>query len=139
MPYIHQRTIQFRDTDAAGVVYFANVLSLCHEAYEASLAAANIDLRSFFGGATIAIPITQASVNFFKPMFCGDRLQIHLTPSAISAEKFSIAYQIFAADSLEKRLATAVTEHVCIDAITRRKQALAPEMQQWLQQWHEAN
>ncbi|MBD2021122.1 1,4-dihydroxy-2-naphthoyl-CoA hydrolase, partial [Leptolyngbya sp. FACHB-36] len=46
MPFVYSRTVRFSDTDAAGVVYFASALSICHEAYEASLAAVGVDLRS---------------------------------------------------------------------------------------------
>ena len=48
MPFEYPRTIRFADTDAAGVVYFAQILSICHEAYEASLQASGIELRQFF-------------------------------------------------------------------------------------------
>ena len=41
MPFTYERTIRLGDTDAAGIMFFANYLVLCHEAYEASLAAAN--------------------------------------------------------------------------------------------------
>ena len=42
MPFVYHRTIRFADTDAAGVVFFPNYLTICHEAYEESLAAAGI-------------------------------------------------------------------------------------------------
>ncbi|MDJ0549913.1 MAG: 1,4-dihydroxy-2-naphthoyl-CoA hydrolase, partial [Microcystis aeruginosa] len=32
----YERLIYLADTDAAGVVYFAHLLSICHEAYEFS-------------------------------------------------------------------------------------------------------
>lgn len=136
MSFIYSRTIQFRDTDAAGVVYFANILSICHEAYEASLIASQIELRSFFGNVAIAIPITHASADFLAPMFCGDRIEVYLTPALIREQKFRISYQILAVDSLDRILAKAVTEHVCIDRTTRRQQILPPEMQQWMQQFN---
>lgn len=138
MPFVYPRMIQFRDTDAAGVVYFANVLSICHEAYEASLIAAGIELRSFFSTAAIAIPITSARVDFFKPMFCGDRIEVQLTPIAITEQKFSVAYQI-AANSSESPLAKAVTEHLCIDRTTRRRQPLTAEVQHWLQLFNDTD
>ena len=34
MAFAYYYTVRFQDTDAAGVVYFANVLRICHEAYE---------------------------------------------------------------------------------------------------------
>jgi len=36
MPFTYSRTVHFADTDAAGVVFFANFLAICHEAYEES-------------------------------------------------------------------------------------------------------
>lgn len=47
MPFTYNRTVRFQDTDAAGVVYFANVLGICHEAYEESLEASSINLKDF--------------------------------------------------------------------------------------------
>ena len=46
MPFEYQRTVHFADTDAAGVVFFANYLAICHEAYEESLGAAGIGLAA---------------------------------------------------------------------------------------------
>jgi 1,4-dihydroxy-2-naphthoyl-CoA hydrolase len=132
MPFTHNRTVRFQDTDAAGVVYFANVLSICHEAYEASLAASGINLKSFFNNPTAAIPIIHASVDFLRPMFCGDNLLIHLTPQQLGENKFEIAYQIVEASSSEQQLAKAITKHVCINPITRTRTQLPEAITQWL-------
>jgi 1,4-dihydroxy-2-naphthoyl-CoA hydrolase len=132
MPFSHNRTVRFQDTDAAGVVYFANVLSICHEAYEASLAASGINLKSFFNNPTAAIPIIHASVDFLRPMFCGDKLLIHLTPQQLGENKFEIAYQIVAASSSEQQLAKAITRHVCINPITRTRTQLPEAITHWL-------
>jgi 1,4-dihydroxy-2-naphthoyl-CoA hydrolase len=132
MPFTHNRTVRFQDTDAAGVVYFANVLSICHEAYEASLAASGINLKSFFNNPTPAIPIIHASVDFLRPMFCGDKLLIHLTPQQLGENKFEIAYQIVEASSSEQQLAKAITKHVCINPITRTRTQLPEAITHWL-------
>jgi 1,4-dihydroxy-2-naphthoyl-CoA hydrolase len=132
MAFTHNRTVRFQDTDAAGVVYFANVLSICHEAYEASLAASGINLKSFFNNPTAAIPIIHASVDFLRPMFCGDKLLIHLTPQQLAENKFEIAYQIVEASSSEQQLAKAITRHVCINPITRTRTQLPEAITHWL-------
>lgn len=134
MPFVYQRTVRFSDTDAAGVVYFANVLSLCHEAYEASLAAAGIDLKVFFSGVDVAMPIAHASVDFFRPMACGDRLEIHLIPSFLQDSEFEIAYDVFLEKQLGQTLSKAYTHHVCIDPATRKRRSLPVEVNQWLLQ-----
>jgi 1,4-dihydroxy-2-naphthoyl-CoA hydrolase len=135
MPFIYARTVRFQDTDAAGVVYFANVLSMCHEAYEASLAASGVDLKQFFGRGAIAIPIVHASVDLRQPMFCGEQHSIHLTPTQLSPSKFSIQYAIFAADPTTQQVCQAATIHIAIQAQKRTRAALPPEIVKWLQCW----
>lgn len=133
--FIYDRTIYFRDTDAAGVVYFANGLSICHEAYEASLAASGIELQSFFRDSAIAVPITHASIDFFKPMFCGDLIVVSLVKTLLSPESFQIEYQLFFdIESVEKKaIAKALTKHVCIDPTTRKRCNLSQELQKWIE------
>ena len=133
-PFIYDRTIHFRDTDAAGVVYFANGLSICHEAYETSLAASRIELQSFFRGGAIAVPITHASIDFFKPMFCGDQIAVSLVKTLLSPDSFQIEYQLFFnLESDEKKaIANALTKHVCIDPSTRKRCNLSQNLMEWL-------
>lgn len=126
----YDRTIRFQDTDAAGVVYFANVLSMCHEAYEQSLIDAGIEVRSFFGRGEIAVPIVHASVDFFKPMMCGDRVSIRLISQQLNESEFEIQYEILK----DKTVGKALTRHVCIDFQTRTRKSLPPELMYWLEQ-----
>lgn len=131
MPFTYKRFVRFSDTDAAGVVYFANVLSICHEAYEASLIAANINLKTFFSNPGAAIPIVRADINFFRPLFCGDEINITLQPQQLSSDRFEIVYQVLGLN--EQSIAKATTWHVCINPTNRTKQELSTEMLSWLQ------
>jgi 1,4-dihydroxy-2-naphthoyl-CoA hydrolase len=134
MSYVYQRTIRLQDTDAAGVVYFANLLSICHEAYEASLIAAGIDLRAFFH-SDLAIPIVHAEIDYFQPLFCGETYQITVIPVVLGdqlprpRDKFKIQYDLRQAEQLVGR---ASTVHLCIDAASRSRQPLPPAIEQWL-------
>ncbi|MBE9209096.1 acyl-CoA thioesterase [Nostoc sp. LEGE 06077] len=130
MSFIYKRTVRFVDTDAAGVVYFANVLSICHEAYEASLEAAGINIKAFFTKPSVAFPIVHVNVDFFRPMYCGDELNVSLIPQKLSADKFEIAYEISITEVLVTK---AITRHVCIDVNSRSKQELSDEIMQWLE------
>lgn len=132
MPYY--RTIRLVDTDAAGVVYFAAGLSICHEAYEASLEKAYINLRSFFSNLDVAIPIVHAQIDFFRPLFCGDELEIHLSPRQLSDSEFEIEYQILKISPETEKVIRAITRHVCINPTDRRRSSLPEEMVQWLTQ-----
>lgn len=129
MAFIYDRTIHFSETDAAGVVYFANVLTLCHEAYEALLVEGGIDLRSFFSAQEIAVPIVHAEVDFLKPMFCGDHITIELTPNLLKPSEFEIRYHL---SQESKLVGTALTRHVCISTETRSRIELSANLRQWL-------
>lgn len=133
MLFTYKRTVRFQDTDAAGVVYFANVLSMCHEAYESSLAGSGIDLKAFFSDRTVAIPIVHATVDFMRPMFCGDNLLIQVKPQPLSDNELEISYEIIAT-STQQQLAKAITRHVCINPITRTRTQLPETIIQWLRQ-----
>jgi len=135
MPFSYTRTVRFQDTDAAGVVYFANVLAMCHEAYEASLAASDINLKVFFSNPDRVIPIVHASVDFYRPMFPGDRLIIQVKPKQIADDEFEIAYQVFSEVVADKSAAKALTKHVCIDVVTRTRKQLSQELVQWIKQF----
>ncbi|OUL18505.1 1,4-dihydroxy-2-naphthoyl-CoA hydrolase [Nostoc sp. RF31YmG] len=130
MPFTYNRSVRFQDTDAAGVVYFANILGICHEAYEESLEAVGIDLKAFFSNPSVAFPIVHANVDFLRPIFCGDKLLVSLMPQKLGGEKFEIAYEIFIAEVI---VAKAITRHVCIDAASRSKQELPVEIVNWLE------
>ncbi len=135
MSFTYHRTIRFQDTDAAGVVYFTNVLAICHEAYEASLSASGIRLRPFFNNSEFALPIVHASVDFFRPAFCGDRQIIHVTPKLLSPESFEIAYKTLAETELDRPCSHAITRHVCIHPMNRTRQPLPEEVKIWLKYW----
>ena len=133
MPFIYNRTIRFQDTDAAGVVYFANVLAICHEAYEESLTVSNINLQLFFRNNDFAIPIVHATVDFLRPMFCGDRISINLSPKQLTPQKFEINYQFITLEN--EIISKAITKHICIEPNTRTRKELPSEMIHWLQKW----
>jgi 1,4-dihydroxy-2-naphthoyl-CoA hydrolase len=135
-------TIQFRDTDAAGVVYFASIISICHTAYEASLIRSGIDLKLFVNNPEFAVPISHVSADFFRPLFCGDRITIQLATASINSCKFEIKYQILSTDTESKIdidppavSATAVTRHVVINPRTRKRQELPQALADWLVEW----
>ncbi|BAZ86947.1 acyl-CoA thioesterase [Dolichospermum compactum] len=129
MAFTYYYTVRFQDTDAAGVVYFANILRICHEAYEVSLAASSINLKSFFTNPSVVFPIVHTNVDFLRPMYCGDNLMISLLAEKIGLDKFEITYEIIIDEVM---VAKAITRHVCIDASSKMKQELPDYINNWL-------
>lgn len=135
MGFTVTHTVRFQETDAAGVVYFANGLTICHGAYEASLAAVGMNLTEFFGPGQLAYPIVQATIDFRRPMRCGDRLEISLQPQRLDDSSFDVRYRLTLQPQSEKPAAEALTRHVCVATQARQRHPLPPAMETWLQRW----
>jgi 1,4-dihydroxy-2-naphthoyl-CoA hydrolase len=133
MVFNYARTVHFPDTDAAGVVFFARYLFICHEAYEESLAAAGIPLATFFSDHGVVIPIANSEATYLRPLVCGDKLRVEVTPSRLSVNSFALDYVIWKTGTADKRAAVARTEHVCISSTTRERLPLPAALTAWLE------
>ena len=132
MPFSHLRTVRLADTDAAGVVFFARTLALCHEAYEESLAAAGLDLNDFLGRADLVVPISRSEADYQRPLRVGDKLRISVTPSPLSENAFAVRYEIVKLGAAEKLAARVRTEHVCTSIAKRARAPLPPALAAWV-------
>ncbi|MCX6937809.1 MAG: thioesterase family protein [Verrucomicrobia bacterium] len=133
MAFSYARTIHFPDTDAAGVVFFARYLSICHEAYEEALAAAGIPLATFFADHGVVIPIAKSEASYLRPLLCGDKIRVDLTATRLTENSFALDYVLWKTGTADKRAAVARTEHVCISSTTRERQPLPPAISAWLE------
>lgn len=132
MPFTYAKTVHFGDTDAAGVVFFANYLVFCHEAYEEALQAAGINLRTFFAESGVVVPISKSEAAYLRPLSCGDAVTVTVTPRALSEDSFEIAYEIHRQGPPSKCAARVRTEHVCIDPATRSRMRLPDALAGWI-------
>jgi 1,4-dihydroxy-2-naphthoyl-CoA hydrolase len=133
MVFNYSRRVYLGDTDAAGVVYFAKGMEICHDAYEESLALAGVSLQQILQAGKIILPITHAEIDFLRPLFCGDQLQVSLVADLINQSEFAIAYQIYNANNLDKVLVQAKTQHVCINPEIKKRVDLPFILLAWLE------
>jgi len=139
MPFSHARTVRFADTDAAGVVFFARYLAICHETYEEALAIAGLPLARFFADTGLIVPIAKSEASYLRPLVCGDCLRIEVVPARLSEHSFALAFTLWkivpgheGSPATEKRAAVARTEHVCIEARTRERAPLPTALAAWV-------
>ncbi len=134
-PFDHPRTIHFSDTDAAGVVFFARYYSICHEAYEESLAASGIQLSDFFKSSGTVIPITASQARYRRPLACGDRILVSVLPRRLSENSFAIDYELKKQGPHGKLVAQLSTEHVCISADSRGRVPIPELISNWIEKY----
>lgn len=132
MSFVHQRTIRLADTDAAGVVYFARTLSICHEAYEESLAAAGVHLGDLLGKNDVIVPIAKSEAEYLRPLKAGDKIRISVTPEPLTEHSFATRFEIYRLGQPEKLAARVRTEHVCTSPSKRARTELPPGLTKWV-------
>ena len=132
MTFAYHRTVHFPDTDAAGVVFFANYLAICHEAYEESLHAAGIELKAFFSDTGVIVPVAKSEAEYLRPLACGDKLKVSVTPALLSENSFEIRYEITRLGAGEKVAARVRTEHVCTSHQMKGRVPLPPALAAWV-------
>jgi len=133
VPFTYERTIHFPDTDAAGVVFFANYLAICHEAYEEALAAAGLPVRSFFSDQGIMIPVSKSSADYLRALYCGDRVRVSVAPTLLSEDSYAIEYDLVRLRPREKLAGHVRTAHVCISSATRERTNLPAALRTWIE------
>jgi 1,4-dihydroxy-2-naphthoyl-CoA hydrolase len=128
------RSVRFGETDAAGVVHFAHLLRWCHEAYEESLERFGVPAAAVFptpgNPPAVALPIVHCQADFLRPLVCGDPLAIRLEPRALDSCSFELRYSFH---SGEAAVATALTRHLAIEALSRRRCPLPEPIRRWLE------
>lgn len=132
MPFAYHRTVHFPDTDAAGVVFFANYLVICHEAYEEALEAAGIQLKSFFSETGVVVPVSKSEADYLRPLACGDKLTVSVTPKLLSENSFEIRYEITRLGGGKKLAARVRTEHVCTSQLKKERVPLPAALVAWV-------
>ena len=132
MAFSYQRTIHFSDTDAAGVVFFANYLVICHEAYEEALGAAGIELKTFFADTGVVVPITKSEAEYLRPLACGEKIRVSVHPESLTEATYAVRYEVARLGPVEKLAARVRTEHGCIATQSRERRPLPPPLAAWV-------
>ena len=131
MPFVYHCTVRLADTDAAGVVFFARTLGICHEAYEEALTVAGVQLTDLLGASGIVVPISRSEADYKRPLRPGDKLSITVTPTPLSDHSFAIRFEITKLGPPAKLAAVVRTEHVCTAPAKRARAPLPPSLAAW--------
>ena len=127
----HRLRVRFQHTDPAGIVFFANILVYCHEAYEEFLRANGMPLEEFLGKREQSLPLGHAEATFKRPFRAGQLVTVRVTVGRIGDRSFRLEYDLFGEEG--EHLATAATVHVSVDRATGRSVAIAPQLRALLE------
>lgn len=99
-PFQTSRRVEFRDTDAAGILHFASVLGLMEEAEHEFLRHVEVPLFRPVDGGTISWPRVSASCDFTSPARFEDDLQIEVTVQHLGRRSVTYGFRVRCQDRL---------------------------------------
>jgi 1,4-dihydroxy-2-naphthoyl-CoA hydrolase len=128
--FIHKLAAQVHDTDAAGVIYFANFYRMAHTAYEAFMESIGFSIRYFLDEAACLPLIVHSQADYKKPIRTGDKLVIELAVEKVGHSSYGLAYRI--KDHNNELVADLKTVHVTVSKKTSAKMPLPADFKERL-------
>lgn len=134
--YNHQYTVRLQDIDAAGVIFYGQLFTIAHGAWEQVLADNGCSLAQLIKTGEYALPVVRAEAEFLRPIQHGDTLNIQVSVSKIDDSSFTCLMAMTIGEASERpRLAASVTQvHVCIDCKTAASISIPPHIRSTLTQ-----
>lgn len=87
--FIYRRRIHVQDTDATGVVYFANQLQIGLEAFEEYLALEGFSIGEMAREGKFLLPIVHTEGDFMAPATVGDLLEVKMKFTHVGTTSFT--------------------------------------------------
>jgi acyl-CoA thioester hydrolase len=87
-------TVYFEDTDAAGIVYYANYLKFMERARSDMIRAAGVDQVAELRSPGNAYAVAEVSIKYRKPAYLGDDLVVISTVEAVRAVSVTIQQRV---------------------------------------------
>ena len=107
--YSFSTTVRLHHTDAAGILFFANLFIIAHECYETFLDP-EVNFYFMFNEKELMMPIVHAGADYLKPLRVSDKININLRLGNIGDSSFSLEYEVLTEDG--EIAATVKTSHV---------------------------
>jgi len=130
--FTYKTKIRLHDTDAAGIIFFANQFKIIHDAYEDLLEEHGWSFQRMLKKTGYFLPIVHAESDYKTSLFVGDKIVVAIKVGHIGNTSFSFEYTLKRGKTL---VGTAKTVHVTIDQKTRKKIPLPSAMRKALEQY----
>ncbi len=129
-------TVRLHDTDAAGILFYANQFLYIHDVYEELLQLIGLPVASMLRDEPFILPIVHAESQYLKPLTVGDEITIAVQVAKIGETSFVLEYELLGVDG--QSVGKAKTVHVAISKQTEKKIALPEKLQRALKTFQSA-
>jgi 1,4-dihydroxy-2-naphthoyl-CoA hydrolase len=132
-PYI----IGLFDTDAAGLIFYANLFRICQQSLEALLADIGYGLPILFSRRTMGLPIVHAEADYAHPLTVGMPVEIRCRVVEIGESTYKVRYEVHEVNG--ELMAQAATIQVCVDPKSGKSMPLPDDFRRALEKYYEAD
>ncbi|MBM3570728.1 MAG: tol-pal system-associated acyl-CoA thioesterase [Alphaproteobacteria bacterium] len=127
--HIFPLKVYWEDTDAAGIVYYANYLKFIERARSALLALAGVSQTELLSGPGLAFAVKACAIEYHRPARLDDRIEVRTRLKALSGASLELMQDVTRG---AEAIASALVRIACIDRAGRPKR-LPPALRQALQ------
>jgi acyl-CoA thioester hydrolase len=127
MPTVFDWTVRvyYEDTDAGGIVFYANYLKFFERARTEWLRAAGIGQQELLEQQGMAFVVKTASIDYVAPARLDDEIKLTTTIAKLGRASVQFLQQAWRGEQL---LTTASVKVGCVDAATMRPRSLPDEV-----------
>lgn len=114
----YKRNIRLNDCDPAGVIFFARVYDIAHEAFEEMLLKADNSIDNIINRSETIYPLISSSADYSGPIRLGDKINVKVKLKDLTENSISLSYLF----EKENKIFTIVnTSQVSINKSTWKK------------------
>lgn len=133
MTYYYDRIVRMSDTDASGVIYFANIQKIALEAFEDFLLGAGVELASMMLSGPLLMPIVHVEADYLAPVYIAEQLRVEMKLVKTGVTSFTLKYNIFSSEH-DLVVATLSMTHVVVIHETKKSAPIPQELLSVLEQ-----
>lgn len=124
-PFRHALRVYWEDTDAGGIVFYANYLKFFERARTEWLRALGIGQQALRDATGAILVVTDTRVRYLRPARLDDWIEVSATLAERGRASLALAQQAWRGEEL---LAEGEIRIGCVDAATMRRRRLPPEL-----------
>ncbi len=129
-PFRYSYTVSLHDSDAAGIIFSANLFRICHLAYEAMMAKIGYSIGYLLKHRPFGVPLVHLDGDFMQPSRVGDVLKIEVGVAELNNSSYRVEYQLRTPEGTV--CARAATVHVVVDVKTYKSIPIPKEFREAL-------
>jgi 1,4-dihydroxy-2-naphthoyl-CoA hydrolase len=127
--------IRFQDADAAGILFYARIFDMFHDAYVVFLGELGRPLWKSLEISDVIIPLVHADADYLAPLRFGDMIRIDISVLDLSSKSFKLGYKVTRTED-SVWAASGHTVHVSVLKEEFKSTSLPDDLRAALKEYH---